>query len=339
MNAILKTRKEFGSRMRSVEDPVERRINKKIFKASKPYFTKVNVYGRNLNDGYRVFINDAIEGLQPAADLIRIMTSCKNDILTRPQKRNINKLTHKIAPSAPAELRDETEDNWIENRIPELRSEWEHIDWVAKKGSNVWKHVEIPTDNTKLGPDWGYISLETGWECAAIGCQCCKICYARKMEAGPTGRGIVFRVWRQQKQMRNLPVQVIAEDLSEFVKAGHRGVRFCDTGGIPDQAMLDKVFDSVDLACQMLLMDGVDPTGCFYIYATRFDLDWSGLPEYLRVNASNERLHDMIPSSNYFKIMDGDEEEDEERLFCSCNCEACDYCPEGCGETIDQEGH
>ena len=132
MNAILKTRKEFGSRMRSVEDPVERKINKKIFKASKPYFTKVNVYGRNLDDGYRVFINDAIEGLQPAADLIRIMTSCKNNILTRPQKRNINKLTHKIAPSAPAELRDETEDNWIENRIPELRSEWEHIDWVTK---------------------------------------------------------------------------------------------------------------------------------------------------------------------------------------------------------------
>jgi len=47
----------------------------------------------------------------------------------------------------------------------------------------------------------------------------------------------------------------------------------------------------------------------------------------------------MIPESNYFKIMDGDEEEDDNRLFCSCNCEACDYCSAGSGETIDQQGH
>lgn len=339
MNSVLKARQEFGKSMRNVEDPVERKLNRKIYHAKKAYFTKVNVYGRNLDDAYRIMINDAIDGLQPAADLIRVMTSCKNDILSRPAKRNVNKLTHKVAQHDPAELQNATEVKWMEERIPALRAEWESIDWAVKKGADVWEHVEIPNDNTKLGPDWGYVSLETGWECCAIGCQCRKICYARKMEAGPTGRGIVFRVWRQQKQMRDLSVDVIAEDLAGFVKAGHRGVRFCDTGGIPNQAMLDKVFEAVDLACVLLLADGVDPAGCFYIYATRFDLDWSGLPEFLRVNASNDRLHGMIPSSNYFKIIDADEVEDEERLFCSCNCEACDYCPEGCGEVIDQPGH
>lgn len=146
--------------------------------------------------------------------------------------------------------------------------------------------------------------------------------------------------------MRDLPAEVIASDMVEFIKDGHRGVRFCDTGGIPDQAMLDKIFAAVDLAAVKLLMEDIDPAGRFYIYATRYDLDWSGRSEYLQVNASNKRLHDMIPGSNYFKIMgqdeDGneiDEEEDEERLFCSCNCEACDYCPSGVGETIDQQGH
>ena len=345
MNVVLKERKALGSRMRSVEDQDERRMNRKVYRASKAYFNKVNVYGRNLDDGRRMFINDAIDGLQPAADLVRLMTSCKNDILTRPQKRNINKLTHKVSYSKVGDISNKTEAKMARN-IPLWRKEFEETDWISKKGPDVWDHLELPVDNSKLGPEWTYVALETGWECMALGCQCRKICYARKMEAGQTGKGIVMRVWRQQKQMRDLPVEVIASDMVDFVEDGHRGVRFCDTGGIPDQAMLDKVFDAVDLAARMLLMDGFNPAGRFYIYATRYDLDWSGRPEYLQINASNKRLHDMIPGSNYFKIMGQDEEgnkideeEDEERLFCSCNCEACDYCPCGEGETIDQQGH
>lgn len=331
MNEILKRRQAFRRKAINVEDDVEREINKKVYRRDAAYFNKVNVEGRNLEDGYRLFINDAIDGLQPAADLIRLLTSCKNNILTRPQKRNINKLTHKIAPGKPGHIQDHTVERW-DNRIPELRLQWpdQNVDY---------DHLEIPINNTKLGPEWGYVSLETGWECCAFGCQCKDICYARKMEAGPTGKGIVFRVWRQQKQMRDLPVETLAEDFVDFIKEGKRGIRFCDTGGIPDQEMLEKVFAAVDLASQILIMEGLRPAGRFYIYSTRFDLNWDNLPEYLRVNASNKKLHDMIPSSNYFKIIEDDDEEDEERLFCSCNCEACDYCPEAYGEIIDQQGH
>lgn len=333
MNAILKTRKEFGRRMRNVEDPDEKRINQKIYKADKPYFKKVNVYGRNLKDGRRMFINDAIDGLQPAADLIRVMTSCKNNILTRPQKRNINKLTHKIEAGKPSKISDKNVAT-MAKKIPMWIKEFKET-----YGSTTWEHLELPTNNTKLGKKWSYVALETGWECIALGCQCKDICYARKMEQGPHGHNICIRVWRQQAQMRDLPAKVIASDMVDFIKAGNRGIRFCDTGGIPDQAMLNKVFESVDIASQLLLADGIDPSGRFYIYATRYDLDWDGCPQYLQINASNERLHKMIPGSNYFKIIEDGDEEDEGRLFCSCNCEACDYCSEGSGETIDQPGH
>ena len=333
MNAIIKERKALSSIMRNVADPAERAINRKVYKTSKPFFNKVNVYGRNLEDGRRMFINDAIDGLQPAADLIRLMTSCKNNILTRPQKRNINKLTHKIEAHKPAKISQKSVKRMAHD-IPKWMKEFQE-----QHESTIWEHLELPTNNSKLGPEWSYVALETGWECCAIGCQCKKICYARKMELGQGGQGICNRVWRQQAQMRNLSAATIAIDMVEFVKAGNRGVRFCDTGGIPDQAMLDKVFESVDLAAEMLLAEGIDPTGRFYIYATRYDLDWSGRSKYLQINASNETLHKMIPGSNYFKIMDDDEEEDENRLFCSCNCEACDYCSAGSGETIDQQGH
>lgn len=333
MNAIIKERKALSSRMRNVADPAERAMNRKVYKASKPFFNKVNVYGRNLQDGRRMFINDAIDGLQPAADLIRLMTSCKNDILTRPQKRNINKLTHKIEAHEPAKISQKSVDRMARD-IPKWMTEFRE-----QHGSTSWEHLELPTNNSKLGPEWSYVALETGWECIALGCQCKNICYARKMELGQGGQGICNRVWRQQAQMRNLPAATIAADMVEFVKAGHRGVRFCDTGGIPDQAMLDKVFESVDLATKMLMAESLDPAGRFYIYATRYDLDWSGRPKYLQINASNKELHDMIPESNYFKIMKHNTKEDEERLFCSCNCEACDYCSEGSGETIDQQGH
>lgn len=333
MNANKQQRIEFGRRMRNVKDPAERKINRKIFKADKPFFKNVNVCGRNLKDGYRMFINDAIDGLQPAADLIRLMTSCQNDILTRSQKRNINKLTHKVEHTRPSRVSQKNIDRMAHD-IPKWMKEFQE-----EYGSTTWEHLELPTNNSKLGPEWSYVALETGWECCAIGCQCKDICYARKMELGQGGQGICNRVWRQQAQMRNLPVATIAADMVEFVKAGNRGVRFCDTGGIPNQTMLDKVFASVDLAAKMLLAEGINPTGRFYIYATRFDLDWSGRSEFLQINASNERLHKMIPESNYFKIMDGDEEEDDDRLFCSCNCEACDYCSAGSGETIDQQGH
>jgi len=333
MNAIIKERKAFSRRMRNVEDPAERAINRKVYRASKPFFNKVNVYGRNLQDGHRMFINDAIDGLQPAADLVRLMTSCQNDILTRPQKRNINKLTHKIETGKPGKISAKSVSRMARD-IPKWMQAFNE-----EYGSVTWEHLELPTNNSKLGPEWSYVALETGWECCAIGCQCKDICYARKMELGQGGQGVCVRVWRQQAQMRDLPAATIAADMVEFVKAGNRGVRFCDTGGIPDQAMLDKVFESVDLAAEMLLAEGIDPTSRFYIYATRFDLDWSGRSEFLQINASNKRLHEMIPESNYFKIMDGDEEEDDDRLFCSCNCEACDYCSAGSGETIDQQGH
>lgn len=333
MNAIKQQRIEFGRRMRNVEDPAECKINKKIFKADKPFFKNVNVYGRNLKDGYRMFINDAIDGLQPAADLVRLMTSCQNNILTRSQKRNINKLTHKVEHTRPSRISQKNIDRMAHD-IPKWMKEFQ-----KEYESTTWEHLELPTNNSKLGPEWSYVALETGWECCAIGCQCKDICYARKMEFGRGGQGICNRVWRQQAQMRNLPAATIAADMVEFVKAGNRGVRFCDTGGIPNQAMLDKVFESVDLAAEMLLAEGIDPAGRFYIYATRFDLDWSGRSKFLQINASNERLHKMIPESNYFKIMDGSEEEDDDRLFCSCNCEACDYCSAGSGETIDQQGH
>ena len=184
MNAIIKERKALSRRMRNVADPAEKAINHKVYKASKPFFNKVNVYGRNLKDGRRMFINDAIDGLQPAADLIRLMTSCKNEILSRSQKRNINKLTHKIETGKPGEISAKSV-NRMAHDIPKWK---ETFDKEYK--SVTWKHLELPTNNSKLGPDWSYVALETGWECCAIGCQCKDICYARKMELGQGGQGV-----------------------------------------------------------------------------------------------------------------------------------------------------
>lgn len=297
-------------------------------------------YGRNIKEGSIIFHNIAVDGMTPAAEVIKYLTSCKdNGVLTRKEKREVNKVMHKKARGKPGRLQPTTVIRWQTVRLPEIRKEYDSL----KKWKNKYKYMyelEIPTDNTKLGKQWGYVSFEPGWECSAFGCVCHKICYARKMEAGPNGKGTIHRIWRQQDQIIQLPTLQLAEDFADFIIKGKNGIRFCDTGGIPSQAILDKVSDAIDLAANILLDHNINPSGRFYIYTTRYDLDWSNISKWLVINASNEVMYETVERSNFFKeYHEGDEYEDEERLFCSCNCAMCDYCSTEHGEMIDRPDH
>lgn len=309
-------------------------VDKRIYRAGKPYFQKKYVYGRNLKETEVIVHNDAVDGMLAAADVIKYLTSCKdNGVLDRKQKRVVNKLLHTKSLKKPGKLRPETIQRWRGERLPAIRKQYEE---ERKPITN----FDTPIGNTKLGTGWTYISFETGLECCAFDCGCHEICYARHMETGPRGPGIIKRIWRQREQFDTLPIDQIAKDIAAFIKKGNNGIRACDSGGIPSQAVLDRFNDIVDRTAAILIEDGIDPTGRFYIYTTRHDLEWDHISKWLVVNASNQGMYDKLPRSNFFReYVEGVTEEDDERLFCSCSCAMCDYCSTEHGEIVDRLSH
>ena len=308
--------------------------DKKIYDLDKPYFNRKYVVGRNIKEAEVLVHNDAVDGMLAAADVIKYLTSCKdNGVLDRKQKRVVNKLLHTKSIKKPGRIKPATLKRWREERLPEIREKYEASRKTPTK-------FETPTSNSKLGIGWTYISFETGIECCAFDCGCHEICYARNMEMSPRGPGVIQRIWKQQDQFNTLSIDQIAKDIAAFIKKGNNGIRACDSGGIPSQAVLDRFSDIVDRTAAILLEDGIDPTGRFYIYTTRYDLEWDHISKWLVVNASNQGMYDRLPRSNYFReYVEGVTEEDDERLFCSCSCAMCDYCSTEHGEVVDRLSH
>ncbi|MBR6252669.1 MAG: hypothetical protein IKR04_02375 [Clostridia bacterium] len=122
--------------------------------------------------------------------------------------------------------------------------------------------------------------------------------------------------------------------MNNRVKVKRKGVRFCDTGDVPDQRTLDEIFETVRLTCKILEDHDLDTRGRFYIYSTRHDLDWSNKPAELTLNASNDKLFNMVPGANRFKAVDSFDDVPAGAYICSCNCKACDYCSKLNGEII-----
>ena len=205
--------------------------------------------------------------------------------------------------------------------------------WTLKNG----KFDPLPNNNSKLGKAWAYVAFESAWECSGIECQCEKICYAKHMEV--TFPDKTRYLWQQFLwwclHTNEERAQVIATwIMRKGTKVPRKGVRFCDTGDIPDQRTLDELFETVRLTCKILADHGVDTRGRFYVYSTRHDLDWSKKPKELVLNASNDDLFNMVPGANRFKAVRSFDEVPEGAYICSCNCKACDYCSKLNGEII-----
>ena len=105
-----------------------------------------------------------------------------------------------------------------------------------------------------------------------------------------------------------------------------KGIRFCDTGDVPDQTTLEELFETVRIAADILRENGYDPDGMFYMYSARNDLDWSNKPWELILNASNDELFEKVPDANRFHAVKSLDDVPADSYICSCNCKACDYC-------------
>lgn len=193
--------------------------------------------------------------------------------------------------------------------------------------------LRCDTDNSKLGKKWMYVAFELAWLCSGDahgGCQCPKFCYARQMER--TYKNVRDRVLKFMNAWENHTVQEKINFFYTKIMWNRNGIRFCDTGDVTNQALLDEIFEVVRGVSQKLRAAGVDPDGRFYIYSTRADLDWSDKPWELVLNASNEELYNKVPDANWFRVVTSfdlipEEYLDPETLhICNCNCKCCDYC-------------
>ena len=262
-----------------------------------------------------------------AMDLIAHLTSCDNPDHKKRQGMNFDMI--KLVPSR--KIGDETDRRMREVVIPERAGS---VKWTLKSNG---KFDPLPTSNSKLGRRWSYIAFESAWECSGIQCQCEKICYAKHMEI--TYPDKTKYLWQQflwwclhTNEERG---QVIADwIMSKRTKKPRKGVRFCDTGDIPDQRTLDEIFETVRVACRILADHDYSTYGRFYVYSTRHDLDWSDKPDELVLNASNDELFQMVPGANRFKAVRSFDQIPEGAYICSCNCKACDYCSKLNGEII-----
>ena len=205
-------------------------------------------------------------------------------------------------------------------------------------------HFPLRKDNgnSKLGKNWLYLAFQLAWTCSgnALGyCQCPNECYAKHMET--TYKNVRDRVLRSMNAWQNTSRSERAEFYTNWIINGDRkGIRFCDTGDVPNQETLDDIFELVREITYNLTVKGVIKLfGRFYIYSTRHDLDWSKKPSNLILNASNEELFNKVPDANWFRVIDSfdnipEEYKDPDTLhICNCNCKACDYCAT-CTNTI-----
>ena len=201
--------------------------------------------------------------------------------------------------------------------------------------------LRCDTDNSKLGKKWMYVAFELAWLCSGDehgGCQCPKFCYARQMER--TYKNVRDRVLKFMNAWENHTVQEKIDFFYTKIMWNRNGIRFCDTGDVTNQALLDEIFEVVRGISVKLRAAGVDPDGRFYIYSTRADLDWSDKPWELVLNASNEELYNKVPDANWFRVVTSFDAIPEEYLdpetlhICNCNCKCCDYCSVARGQII-----
>ena len=193
--------------------------------------------------------------------------------------------------------------------------------------------LRCDTDNSKLGSKWIYTAFELAWLCSGDahgGCQCPEYCYARRMEG--TYKNVRTRVLKFMNAWKNHTFGQKIDFYTDAVMHDRNGIRFCDTGDVTNQDLLDEIFRLVNHVSARLREHNVDPVGRFYIYSTRADLDWSDKPWELVLNASNEELFIKVPDANWFRVVDSFDDIPEEYLdpvtlhICNCNCKACDYC-------------
>lgn len=202
--------------------------------------------------------------------------------------------------------------------------------------------------NSKLGKKWLYFAFELANLCSGEahgGCQCPKYCYAKRMEN--TYKNVRDRVLKFANAWINHTMEQKLDFYEKWIitqpkRLDRNGVRFCDTGDVTNQALLDEIFEFVRLMSDRLRARGIDVNGRFYIYSTRSDLDWSDKPDELILNASNFALFKKVPDANWFRVVNSfDEIPDaiaetlEKEGFeitmdmiriCNCNCKSCDYC-------------
>lgn len=188
-------------------------------------------------------------------------------------------------------------------------------------------------ENSKLGKRWLYWAFEFAWLCSGEangGCQCPNFCYAKKMEYNKPV--IRHRIYKMINAWKNHTVEEKIDFFTNWIMKGNYGVRFCDTGDVPNQSTLDEIFKIVRGVTENLKENGIDTDGRFYMYSTRADLDWSNKPWELVLNASNEELFKKVPDANWYRVVESWDDIPEEyrdpRILhiCNCNCKACDYC-------------
>ena len=187
--------------------------------------------------------------------------------------------------------------------------------------------------NSKLGKYWTLTAFELAWLCSGDahgGCQCPEFCYAKRMEG--TYKNTRTRVLKFMNAWKNHTFDEKVTFYTNIILNDKNGVRFCDTGDVTNQEMLDEIFALVRNVSKNLREYNIDPIGRFYIYSTRADLDWSNKPWELILNASNEELFNKVPDANWFRVVKSFDDIPEEYLdpetlhICNCNCKACDYC-------------
>ena len=202
-------------------------------------------------------------------------------------------------------------------------------------------HFSLRSDNnnSKLGKGWIYLAFELAWVCSGEahgGCQCPEHCYAKRMET--TYKNVRDRVLRSMNAWQNTTMEEKVKFYTKWIsykgnlKRPRNGIRFCDTGDVTNQKLLDEIFELVRGISKELLKKGINPDGRFYIYSTRADLDWSNKPYELVLNASNKELYNKVPDANWFRVVESFDDIPEECQdpatlhICNCNCKACDYC-------------
>lgn len=214
---------------------------------------------------------------------------------------------------------------------------WFIVSTTDKEDVYFKKHGYFPlrcdTDNSKLGKKWMYLAFELAWLCSGDahgGCQCPEYCYARHMER--TYKNVRDRVLKFMNAWENHNLQEKIDFYTTKIMWNRNGIRFCDTGDVTNQEMLNEIFALVRGISKNLKDKGVDPIGRFYIYSTRADLDWSNKPWELVLNASNKKLFKKVPDANWFRVVKSFDDIPKKYLdpeilhICNCNCKACDYC-------------
>lgn len=193
--------------------------------------------------------------------------------------------------------------------------------------------------NSKLGNNWVLTAFELAWLCSGDahgGCQCPEFCYAKRMEG--TYKNTRTRVLKFMNAWKNHSFDEKVTFYTDIILNNKNGVRFCDTGDVTNQQLLDEIFKLVRAISKNLKELDINPIGRFYIYSTRADLDWSNKPWELILNASNKELYEKVPDANWFRVIKSFDEIEEQCKkdgikydtntlhICNCNCKACDYC-------------